>query len=251
MVAETSYFNCSLKDGLGMRNTKEFLDALFSGFQTKSEKFYNIVGDIPYAYREQQLHSILIPVIDQLDGTDAIFVEQPTTRVKSSGESNNSHGWIDYWVSYGETVFLIELKHSYCGYSSPKLRDSSVKEWLTAIEQIKVIDKKQLYDSKKTKSHIKIALNFIITYTASNLEENKLSECEEIGKKIYQTIESLSTKELINTTRGKSLPIILPSNIKPDIVAGWSVPKDMYIDKITMYEECYPYVHMIAKVESL
>ena len=219
-------FNDNIDDGQGMRNAKKFLKDLSVEFAKRSRMFFDASdNDLPYIYREKQLHSILVPLL--WDISDVVMTEAPTHRLSDS-DKEEKFGWIDYWVKKGTTIFLIELKHSYFGYSSNKLRDSSLQKWKDALEQIEKISDPESF--AKSENVVKIALNVITTYTSSSIESNSIEEC----KDIYQRIENTFEKE----------------KEKPDFVANWSVHNDMLLDyEYDNGRECYPYVHIIAKVE--
>ncbi len=133
-----------IKDGKGMRSAKKFLDNVAVEFVKENRNFFNYFGSLAYAYREKQLHSTMIPAIYKVSNN--IFTEIPTYKANSK-----NLGRIGYGVYYGNTIFLIELKHSYYGLSANKFRESSLKKWKTSIEQIKSINQTEhLKYSKKT-----------------------------------------------------------------------------------------------------
>ncbi len=117
------YFYDEIKDEANSRKSRKFLKRLFEDFAEKCKKYFDITEDLPYTYREKQLHSVLVPVIDNI--ADAILVEHPTSRKKRGYEL--SHGWIDYWVKCGNIIFLIELKHSYSGLKSKEFKKNHKK----------------------------------------------------------------------------------------------------------------------------
>ena len=217
----------SIEDGQGMRNTKSLLKNLSIEFAKRSRMFFDASGnDLPYIYREKQLHSILVPLL--WDIGDVVMTEAPTHRL-SDFDKEEKYGWIDYWVKKGTTIFLIELKHSYFGYKSDKLRDTSLQKWKDALEQIKKIANPESFSDGN--NVIKVALNIITTYTSSSIESNSIKECREIYKKIEKTFDNNNVE-------------------KPNFIANWSVHEDMLVNyEYLNGKECYPYVHIIAKVE--
>jgi len=220
-------FYDEIEDGIGSRTSREFLKQLFVDFSKKCRTYFDVTGDLPYIYREQQIHSVLVPVIDNI--ADAILVECPTNR-KDRGY-DPSHGWIDYWVKYGNTIFLIELKHSYNGLKSNGFKEKSKEEWKTANKQLKQIPKKDIDDFKINKKNnvVKIALQFNTTYTTAKDNNFSFTECENIGKKIMRSLD-------VNL-------------LKPNFIAHWHIHKDMQVEyNYTNGTEKYPYVHMLAKL---
>ena len=210
-------------DGKGKRNTKEFLEILIKKFAKKTESLFDITGELIYYYREQQLHSIFVPVIDEI--ADAIITEMPVDR------NNSNYGWVDYWIKYGSTIFLIELKHSYFNITSNKFRDSSKKEWETAIKQIKSLNKVN-YLKTNNENIIKIALNVITLYKSSN-SKTKLDIY-----KIYEKINNMKLEKLHKQT------------YQPDFISYWIPPKKMADLNIEWEDgkEVYPAVMFIAKI---
>ena len=77
-------------------------------FAKKCCSYVDVVGELPFIYRERQINSLVAPPI--MANADAALMEHPITR-KAKGVP--SHGWLDYWVLYKSTVFLIELKHAW------------------------------------------------------------------------------------------------------------------------------------------
>ncbi len=218
----------NINDGIGMRNARKLLNDLSKEFARKSRNFFDYTGDLPYIYREKQLHSVIVPILSNI--ADAVLTELPANR-KLKKHKDETFGWIDYWVKAGSTIFLIELKHSYFGYKSQKLRKSSLKEWTTALKQINNIVDPNGFIINDNDKVIKIALNIITTFTSSSKEPNSIDKCQEIQEKILDSI---------------------PENKEPNFVVGWTVHKDM----LKEYEysngvEYYPYVHIIARVEKV
>ena len=221
-------FNDTIMDGAGRRNAKKLLKDLSIEFAKRSRVFFDASGDLPYIYREMQLHSILVPIL--WDTNDLVMTELPVDRL-SDIDKDKQYGWVDYLVKKGNTIFLIELKHSYFGYTSDKLRKSSLNEWKTAIDQINNIDNPKQFKIHNNDNIVAIALNIITTYSSNFDKSNSIEESVKIyNDKIKQTLGSE----------------------KPNFVANWSVHKDM----LENYEyinghECYPYVHIIAKVKEV
>lgn len=103
----------ALKDGVGIRKSRDFLQKVTKAFADISINYFDKTNELPFIYRERQINSVLLPAIAKV--ADAVFMEHPIKR-RIKGES--SHGWLDYWVLYGSTVFLIELKHAWCSVTS-------------------------------------------------------------------------------------------------------------------------------------
>jgi hypothetical protein len=110
----------TLTDGPAIRNVRQFLTSTAETFCKQSVSFYETIGEFPFTYRERQLHSALFPAIAKV--ADAAFMEQPVSR-KSKTASN--FGWLDYWVNFHTSVFLIELKHSWNSLRTDAISDKT------------------------------------------------------------------------------------------------------------------------------
>ena len=209
-----------IKDGKGMRNTKEFLNNLAKEFVKENRNFFDYFGDLAYTYREKQLHSTMIPTIYKVSNN--IFTEIPTYR-----KDSENLGWIDYGTYYGNTLMLIELKHSYYGLNSNKFRKSSINEWETSLNQIESIDDMAHLKYNKSDNVVKIALNVITVYTRGL--DKELKNISDIKENIKNSIEE---------------------NI--EFIASWEVHNDMLVEfEYENATEIYPYVFFIGKVSTI
>ena len=113
------YYLSNLKNEQGQRIANDFLTRLTNGFGKRTAKYTRMTREVPFVYRERQLHSIIAPTLD--DFTDAFLMELPTRRswsVTADERISDSHGWIDYWCSYRNISFLVELKHGFISSES-------------------------------------------------------------------------------------------------------------------------------------
>lgn len=154
----------SLEDGDGTRVSKEFLQLLIRNIIKRSTEYFDEIGDHIFIYREKQLHSVVCPSIADL--TPCYVIEHPLTR-KPHGEEEYK-GKCDYWISYRNYSFIMELKHSYWGYknvNNPR-QDISDKfnRCLSQLKEIKTEESRNLYINKGL---IKIALQAIVFYRSS------------------------------------------------------------------------------------
>lgn len=152
-----------LEDRLDIRNTRKFLQDLVKAFASSCVSYHDITGELPFIYRERQINSVLLPSIAKI--SDAVFAEQP---VRRKNKQKINHGWLDYWVLYGRTTFLIELKHSWCSITSNTVRKETFNTWSTAIKQINSITQEQAKELAINKNNIvKIAIMVIPYYKGS------------------------------------------------------------------------------------
>jgi len=121
----------NLDDGLGIRNTREYLAKTFREFARTVASYYDVTEDIPFAYREKQTSPILF--LSFAKNSDAIFAEFPVRRNLNGEES---HGWVDYWIVYGKTIILVETKHSWQSMKRDTIRQDSQNKWREVISQV-------------------------------------------------------------------------------------------------------------------
>lgn len=154
-----------LKDDTdGTRVTKDFLEKLIYNIVKRSTEYFDKTGEHIFVYREKQLHSVVCPSIADL--TDSYVMEHPLTR-KPHGEEEYS-GHVDYWISYRNYSFVMELKHCYFAYKNAnKPRQDISKKFNRALDQLKNIRKNECRDLAINKGLIKIALQAIIFYQSS------------------------------------------------------------------------------------
>ncbi|SFV90363.1 hypothetical protein MNB_SV-4-118 [hydrothermal vent metagenome] len=207
----------NIPNSKGVGDIKEFLVAFTKAFAKESRNFFNYFEDLVYAYREKQLHSVTVPAIYKI--TNNIFTEIPFYRDKKE-----NLGWIDYGVYYGNTLLLIELKHSYYGLNANRFRDSSIKEWETSLNQIKSLKNTDYLKNRPKDNIVKIALNIVTVYTTSqNFDVDNLKEIR---------------KKILKQTGEKNI-----------FIASWKIHQDMMIEcEYEKSREYYPAVFVVAKV---
>ncbi|MDD2211906.1 MAG: hypothetical protein PHV56_02910 [Clostridia bacterium] len=206
--------------------TPKFLDKLLLQFVKQCDKYHKATDDIPFNYRELQLHSFMLPAMDRI--ADAVFVEQPINK-------NSSAGRLDYLVLSGNQVYMIELKHGWMAYKTNKVTGSVQSKWTDAVESLQKIDWKdafELYPSIRTVA--KITLMVTPTY-----EESK--QLERIREKSY----SLDTIYEKYDDFGKYL------NPKPHWTGIWAVNQE--ISKVLPLSDGrnqrYPAVALLAHID--
>jgi hypothetical protein len=157
--------------------TPKFLREFLLQFVKQCNKYYKATDDIPFNYRELQMHSVMLPAMDRV--ADAVFVEQPINKYGRTGR-------VDYLVLSRNQVYLIELKHGWMSYKTNKVAGSVQSKWTDAIDSLNQIEWKDafgIYPSVKTVA--KICLIVTPMYEESkNLE--KLREQSYSIDTIYQ-----------------------------------------------------------------
>jgi hypothetical protein len=149
----------------GARVSRDFLKQLVSNIVWRSVKYYEETNDNAFYYRERQFHSIVCPSI--ADITYAYLLEHPLKR-KPAGE-DEARGFADYWISYRNYSFLMEMKHAYFSYNRvANPRRNVAKKFNDALEQFKNVRKEECRGlSIKCNDLIKIALETIVFYEGS------------------------------------------------------------------------------------
>jgi hypothetical protein len=217
----------NIEIGIGERKSRDLLKEVARNFKKATTEFINATRDPPFAYRERQLHSILLPSISRIG--KAVFVEQPVER---KGEL--SDGWLDYWIKNKSFVFFLELKHSYISFRNKKIRQITKNKWRTAWNQLKISDN----DVEKLSmglNPIKISL-MVLPYYLGSREENNL---EPVKRSPEETENMLYN--LLNEFKGP----------KPNWICLWELKKnDQGPYEVRDSFELYPCVAFIAKVDS-
>ena len=176
-------------EGDGARVSRDFLRKLLQRIVKRSTKYYDETGDHVFIYREKQLHSVVCPSI--ADITASYLIEHPLIR-KPAGEEEYL-GNVDYWISYRNYSFLMELKHTYFAYrNADNPRKNITKKFERAMEQLKNIRKEECRALTDNKGLIKIALQTVVFYKGSRYEIFKDDLRDENFKDLF--------KKLVNNT---------------------------------------------------
>lgn len=150
--------------------TPKFLDEFLLHFVKQCIKYYNVTEDIPFNYRELQMHSVMLPAM--VRSADAVFVEQSIYKKGRAGR-------LDYLVLSGNLVNLIELKHGWMAYRTNKVTTTVQRKWTDAVNSLKQIEWKDAFDIYPfAKTIAKISLMVTPMY-----EESK--HLEKLGDQSY------------------------------------------------------------------
>jgi hypothetical protein len=157
-----------LEDGLGMRVARDFAKQLSYQFASISRRFFDSTGDLPFVYRERQVSTSVVGAMTNF--AEAVFAEHP---IKRGVNKNESHGWIDYWVIFRNTTFLIELKHCYSTVRGKnKVHGRVSNKWEEAIGQLRKLYNTHCEDLRfGTGEMIKVPLLITTHYVWSGNEE--------------------------------------------------------------------------------
>lgn len=223
---------------------KEFVEELFFGISKKCTKYINNVSwDLPYAFSERTLDSVIAPVMSYLCDS-IILTELPTHRYskRKNYEVEDSDGRIDYWCIYQNYSFVIEIKHGYDTFKQNKdsdnLRKNVYEDWRTMNKQLNSLEEEIKGYQEKTKGVIRIGLHFITSRTSKELTKDLINDFRK-KENIKQTMQRFSK---------------IGQNFKlscPDFALCWKIPWSM-IEKYNRLEEyddkIYPGFWVIAKI---
>ena len=219
----------TFKDGDGTRVSKDFLRNLFYNIVKRSFNYFEETGEHIFTYREKQLHSVICPSI--ADITPSYMMECPLTR-KPAGEDEYP-GHADYWVSYRNYEFLIELKHSYFAYRNVDNPGQKIEEKFdSAMEQLEKIGIDSCeWLTINNKGLIKIALQAIVFYQNSNeqipVDNLKDRDFKELFNKL------IKNTKLMNKTNLMSL---------------WLLDDKLKLDE---YDDGYPAVAFVGNISDV
>lgn len=148
-------------DDKGMRVSKDLLEKLINNIVKKATNYYDETEDHVFIYREKQLHTVVCPSIEDI--TSSFLAEHPLIR-KPAGEEEYL-GHVDYWISYRNYEFLLELKHTYFAYNHMNTPRQSIKrKFDRALEQLESVRKRECDSLTINKGLVKIALEAIVFY---------------------------------------------------------------------------------------
>ncbi|MFZ3168148.1 MAG: hypothetical protein WA130_11085 [Candidatus Methanoperedens sp.] len=183
----------SIKDGEGTRVSKEFLQLLIRNIIKRSTEYFDATESHIFFYKEKQLHSVVCPSIADL--TPSYVIEHPITR-KPRGEEEYS-GKCDYWISYRNYSYVMELKHSFFAYRNIKSpRQDISNKFNRCLDQLKEIKRGETRNLAMNKGTIKIALQAIVFFRSSqNTIRNDESEEQDIEDAFELLIQNSDLKE--------------------------------------------------------
>lgn len=220
----------------GYQIAKEFVEELFyllSKYIAMFCKNGNIkykFCDLPYAYSERRLDSVLLPALSKLcEGV--VLTELPINR---KFKKDYHSGRIDYWCVYKNYSFVIELKQGYDAFHTATTKKISVLDrWSEMIHQLDNVLEDITEFAENTKGVIRIGLHIITSYKS---DEGSLYVPNTFNEKVIQKTALRLNKDISQQT----------PQTKPDMLLCWKIPT--YIVK---QGECiYPGLWGVAKIYS-
>ena len=184
-----------IKDGNGSRITNKYLRTIIEEIARNSSKQLIETNLIPpFAYREKQFHTVMAPAISKV--SDYYLMESPVQRNWSRLDINTSdqHGWVDYWSSYKNYDYYIELKHGFRAYQSKVIRQTEIEKWEEACLQLESLQDEIIMQKEHCEGIFPITFHALPIYVQSKNKE-KLSKFLFEPKDIQiETMESISEK---------------------------------------------------------
>ncbi len=211
---------------------KELVENLFCGMAKLCKKYDNeTFCELPYTYSERRLDCVLLPVLSKLCEAK-VLVEFPTIRrpfILNNSEDETS-GRIDYWCAYKGYSFVIELKHSFDCFTTPKTREDKVtSRWVNMINQLDSVKNEIKEYEEDTKGVIRLGLHFITSY--SDKEPNQ-ELIRQFTKSIPDTFERFK-RDLAQKHH----------SLRPDLLICWKIPHQIVLDG----DQTFPGLWAIAK----
>jgi hypothetical protein len=163
-------------DSDGARVSRDFLRQLVFNIVRRSTAFYDEIqnpGDHIFTYRERQFHSVICPSVSDI--TRSYVAEHPLSR-KPHGEEE-FQGRVDYWISYRNYSFLMEVKHAYLAYRRAATPGKKIaRRFDLALDQLKSIRKDQCRGLTMNKGLIRLGFETIVFYQgAKNFHDNPVA----------------------------------------------------------------------------
>lgn len=169
--------------------------------------------DYPFAYRERQMESLVVPVLSKLcDGL--VITEYPVNRVTEDGDEYIGH--YDFFCVYQGYSFVIEMKHSADLANTDNTRKNSILgRWNTMNKQLREIEKDVKRNEEATKGVIRLGLHFIFNLVEKTVSEELIRD--------FKKGKCEATLNRISTDLGKKRADM--PNKKPDFGACWLLDK--------------------------
>lgn len=221
-------FKDNLKDGKGIRKTRDFFHTIIKNFSEESFKFYTYWGEFPFIYGEKQLNSIITPIIHKDTGN--IWLEQPFKKEKNQR-------FLDIATTKGKNIYLIELKHTWNSKDN-NITKYTDNKWENAIEQISDIKISTIGDYFNYSDYnvFKIALMVMPTYMQS---------------KSNHKILELSSQDYTNQLF-EEYQVYEDQSYNANFVGVIKLNNPLeYEHKFKNGNQIYPYISFIAKIEKL
>ena len=197
--------------GHGSSRTSDLLFGTVCNFARKNLRFHKATtGDLPLAYTERSLQSILLSSIS--DTGAVVFSERPVRR-KYRGQSE-SYGWVDLWAYSRQVTYMIETKHHGVSWKSGTLNGTASAMWRDAVKKLKAITWESLKECTYGSAGIcKVALLTLRVWQSStNLERLQVADAHDLcdlGRDLALSLSPKATWSVVWTlSRHLQKPVI-------------------------------------------
>lgn len=211
---------------------EELIESLFCEMAKLCTKYSKNNFYEPYTYRERQLDSVLLPALSIICDS-MVFAEYPARRQCSNRRFHvDEHsGRIDYWCIYKDYSFVIELKHSYDCFATPRTRkDKVTSRWIKMNEQLQSIEKEIKDYDDGTKGVVRIGLHIVTSYSDKHPDNNLI---EKFRDSVIPTFDRFQ-KDL-------SKPYY---SLKPNLIICWTIPEKIVLNSA----QTFPGLWAIVKI---
>lgn len=225
---DISFFD-TWEDGVGVRKMRSFFKSFVTNFADYSIRYHNKLGEFPFRYAERALTSAVLPsLIADQNNEPFVFMEHP---FKNTGGNQR---FLDFYVDYGDSLYLIEMKHRWNAYRTIDPDKKTFSRWNDCLDQIKDLHKKSIEDQLCEKmaydNIFKIALLIMPVYQNQNREID-------FEKEQYPSSEEYRNGIIKSFQENRDI------KKKPNFYAVWKIKEDTnyhrdYGDGFTFY----PYV---------
>jgi len=229
------FFCDYIEDGENSRRAREFFQLLSEEFIHTSMRYYNQIAEHPFAYKERQSSSYILPTFSKItDG--AILAEQPITRNRGAESEEDGHGYLDYWAWFRNIAFAIEVKHGFFSINAGKTRTDVIGKWQDASNQLRGVKKEDI--TNRGYSFVKMSLLIMPLYKSSTSGELDTEVWSDIG--MFKDLTKQLREDLV---------------IEPNIFSYWAlkdgIQKVCYSDESGDRQEIYPAVALIGRIDSV
>lgn len=130
-------------NGIGSKKLKKFLKNFCEEFASYSLRYHKALGEFPFAYSERSLTSIVLPSLINNKSTNKetfVFMEHPFKKKKGIQR------FLDFYIDYGDSLYLLEMKHQWNAYKTTSLNKKTFKVWKDCQKQIQDINNQSIND---------------------------------------------------------------------------------------------------------
>jgi len=157
-------------DSYGMRRATDLLRRTVIAFAKRNVAFHDKLGWYPFADRERQLHSLLLPAF--ADIAEIVYAEQSINR--RIGKRKQSFGFLDYWIVHRDVGFIVEVKKASGAIRQEKIVKKSTQQiWGEAVDQADAVNFEEIRNVHSSLGKIfRVSLLVLPLYKGSSNKES-------------------------------------------------------------------------------